>query len=374
MADATLASVVVRFASALRDRGIPVSTDTSITYARALAEVGLADLDRVYWAGRATIVHRPDHVAGYDEVFRAFWLGGAAAQPPSTVDARVELAADAPSSDAHDPASVEPDPSSSPAATLRYSAIEVLRHRDFAASTSDELDQTYRLLARLRLTGPTRRSRRLRPVRSSRRGARHDMRRTVRRALRNDGELLELLQRGPSERHRRIVLLLDVSGSMEAYARALLRFAHAAVVARRSVEVFALGTRLTRITRQLSSHDPDAALAAVAGAVDDWSGGTRLGEGIRRFNDEWGSGGMARGAIVVVLSDGWDRGDPAQLGAEMQRLGRNAHRVVWVNPLKATEGYAPVAQGMAAALPYVDEFVPGNSVAALEDLARVVSS
>jgi uncharacterized protein with von Willebrand factor type A (vWA) domain len=170
-----------------------------------------------------------------------------------------------------------------------------------------------------------------------------------------------------------VVLLCDVSGSMEAYARALVRFGHVAVVGRANVEVFTLGTRCTRITRQLRSRDPDAALDAAAGVVDDWSGGTRLGDGLRTFNDTWGVRGLARGAVVVILSDGWDRGDPAVLGEQVQRLQRVAHRLVWVNPLKASPGFAPIAQGMAAALPHVDELVEGHSLASLEALAEVIA-
>jgi hypothetical protein len=174
-------------------------------------------------------------------------------------------------------------------------------------------------------------------------------------------------------RPRRVVLLCDVSGSMEPYARALLRFLHVAVAGRSRVEAFALGTRLTRLTRELATRDPDAALAAAASRVVDWSGGTRLGEGLREFNDRWGVRGMARGAVVVVLSDGWDRGDPDVLADEMARLARVAHRVVWVNPLKASPDYAPLARGMAAALPHVDDFVTGHSVAALEELVEVIA-
>jgi uncharacterized protein with von Willebrand factor type A (vWA) domain len=160
---------------------------------------------------------------------------------------------------------------------------------------------------------------------------------------------------------------------MESYSRALLRFLHVAVIGRGRVEAFALGTRLTRLTRELSSHDPDAALAKAAGAVSDWSGGTRLGEGLRHFNDEWGVRGMARGAIVVLLSDGWDRGDPDDLAEQMARLHRVAYKVIWVNPLKASPGYQPLARGMAAALPHVDEFVEGHSLASLEQLAEVLT-
>jgi len=245
----------------------------------------------------------------------------------------------------------------------------VLRERDFAVYTPEEFDEARRLMADLRLAGALRRSRRQRPARRGR----PDVRRTMRRALRAGGEPVHRSFVGPSTRPRRVVLLCDVSGSMEPYARALVRFLHTAVVGRNRVEAFALGTRLTRITRELSSRDPDEAIAAAARRVQDWSGGTRLGEGLREFNDRWGVKGMARGAVVVILSDGWDRGDPDVLGEQMARLGRVAYRVVWVNPLKATPEYAPLARGMAAALPFVDEFVEGHSVAALENLVEVIS-
>jgi uncharacterized protein with von Willebrand factor type A (vWA) domain len=248
----------------------------------------------------------------------------------------------------------------------------VLRHRDLATCSPDELAEAHRLMADLRVHAALRRSRRRRPARPGR-GA-PDLRRTVRRSLATGGEVLAPAGTQPGERPRRLVLLVDVSGSMEPYARALTRFAHSAVAARRhgQVEVFALGTRVTRITRELATHDPDLALRRAGGAVADWAGGTRLGEGLRQFNDRWGVRGLGRGAVVVVLSDGWDRGDPAVLGAELARLRRVAHRLVWVNPLKASPGYAPLARGMAAALPHVDEFVEGHSVASLEALAEVV--
>jgi uncharacterized protein with von Willebrand factor type A (vWA) domain len=173
---------------------------------------------------------------------------------------------------------------------------------------------------------------------------------------------------------RRLVLLLDISGSMEPYARAMLRFVHAAVAGRQRVEAFAIGTRLTRMTKELGSRDPDEALTRAARRVQDWSGGTRLGESLRTFNDLWGVRGMARGAIVVVLSDGWDRGDPDVLAEQMQRLQRISYHLVWVNPLKVTPGYAPLARGMAAALPYVDDFVEGHSLSAMHELASVIAA
>jgi uncharacterized protein len=227
------------------------------------------------------------------------------------------------------------------------------------------------LMQQLRLAGPPRTSLRLRN--SRRRGSRHDLRRTVRASITHGGEPIQLLWREPGEKQRRLVVLLDISGSMEPYARALLRFMHAAVVGRQRVEAFAFGTRLTRLTKELANRNPDKALQRASAQVPDWSGGTRLGESMKKFNDTWGVRGMARGAIVVILSDGWDRGEPAVLAEQMKRLQRVAHRVVWVNPLKVTPGYAPLARGMAAALPYIDEFVEGHSMAALEQLTRVIS-
>ncbi len=196
----------------------------------------------------------------------------------------------------------------------------------------------------------------------------------MRRTLRSGGEVVRLMHREPSSRPRRVVLLCDVSGSMEPYARALLRFLHVAVAGQGKVEAFAVGTRLTRLTRQLSSRDPDAALRQALERVLDWSGGTRLGEGIGTFNDRFGMPGMARGAIVVILSDGLDRGDPTVLAGEMARLHRAAHRTIWVNPLKASAGYEPLARGMAAALPHVDQFVEGHSAASLDALVSMIAA
>ena len=345
------AGAAVAFARVLRGAGCDVPVGSVTTYAEALGAVGLADPAAVYWAGRTTLVRSPEQIPIYDEAFAAFWsprpVSGAIRRqvlaPYRTEDERERLG-------------------------VAYSAHEVLRHKDFAAYSNEEFAEARRLMADLRLAGALKRSRRLRPTARDR--GRPDVRGTMRRALRDGGEPIERRYLTTSQKPRRVVLLCDVSGSMEPYGRALLRFLHAAVQAGRRVEVFALGTRLTRLTRELTDRDPDAALGRAALAVEDWSGGTRLGEGLRTFNDRWGTKGLARGAVVVILSDGWDRGSPQLLAAEMARLGRVAHRVVWVNPLKASPGYAPLAQGMAAALPHVDAFVEGHSLAALEDLAR----
>jgi uncharacterized protein with von Willebrand factor type A (vWA) domain len=287
----------------------------------------------------------------------------------------VTLAVDTPASDdASAPGGDdEDDDPTPPVLTVRWSPAEVLRHRDFAAYTRAEFQEARRLMSDVRLAGALRRSQRLRPTTRRRPGSPPDLRRTVRSSLRAGGEPVSRWYLAPARRPRRVVLLCDVSGSMEPYARALLRFLHAAVVGRGRIEAFALGTRLTRITRELSSRDPDAALSAAGRRVPDWSGGTRLGDGLREFNDGWGQRGMARGAVVVILSDGWDRGDPDLLAEQMARLHRLAYRVVWVNPLKASPGFAPLARGMTAALPHVDEFVEGHSLASLEALADVIA-
>jgi uncharacterized protein with von Willebrand factor type A (vWA) domain len=363
--------LAVGFARLLRGAGLSVPLGNVLTFVEALGVVGLLVRDQVYWAARATLVQRPEDLPLFDRAFAAFWERQRVPTTAAAVDEplRVTVAVDDDSGAGGDDGGPEVD--EDPTITLRFSAVEVLRHKDFATYDDDELRQAQALMSQLRFAGPPRRSFRLAPSRTEQR--RPDLRRTVRASLRAGGEPVRRHWSEPGERLRRLVLLLDVSGSMEPYARALLRFVQAAVAGRQRVEAFALGTRLTRVTRELSSRDPDRALRQAADRVVDWSGGTRLGDGLRRFNDEWGVRGMARGAIVVILSDGWDRGDPELLAEQMARLARITHRLVWVNPLKVTPGYAPLARGMAAALPYVDHFVEGHSVAALEELAGVIA-
>jgi len=375
LGDAAAERAAVAFARILRGAGLIVPVGATITYARALAAVGLDRRDDAYWAGRVTLLRGPEDVPLYDRAFRVFWDRVASiVADASALTSDLTIAFDAPNDEGGDEAGDDAggdDSDARPSVRVRYSRAEVLHERDFALYTATEHDEAKRLMSDLRFVGSLRPSRRQHPV-SHQRG-RTDLRRTVRRSLRAGGEPTPRAVRAPTSRPRRIVLLCDVSGSMEPYARAMLRFLHVAVVGRGRVEAFALGTRLTRLTRELQSRDPDAALAAAAERVVDWSGGTRLGDGLRTFNDRWGVRGMARGAIVVILSDGWDRGDPDELGAEMARLARVAHRIVWVNPLKATPEYAPLARGMAAALPYVDDFVEGHSLSALDELVQVIA-
>jgi uncharacterized protein with von Willebrand factor type A (vWA) domain len=368
------ASVPVALSTALRRAGVDVPVGATVTFARALAEVRERGVDGAYWAGRSTLLRRPEDTEVFDRCFTSVFGGVSSAPAPVVaVPQPVQLAVDDDGDEGDDDGTDE-GPSGGELRLLRFSAHEVLRHKDLATCTEDELAEAHRLMAALRLHPPRRPSRRRRPAPRPRHGAPVDLRRAVRDALRHDGEVVRLATTRRTTRARRVVLLLDVSGSMGPYARALARFGHAAVAGRGAgrVEVFAIGTRLTRITRELSTHDPDAALAAAAEAVVDWDGGTRLGEGLRRFNDEWGVRGLARGAVVVVLSDGWDRGDPDLLSSEVARLTRVAHRLVWVNPLRASPGYQPLARGMAAALPHLDDFVDGHSLASLEALAKLV--
>lgn len=355
------------FVRTLRRAGIEVPIDAAVRFLAALDVLDLAVAEDVYWAARTTLLHRPEDVALFDVVFAGFFGGRPIEVSRPAPLQSVTLAVDDP--DGIDGGDDVAD--GSPAIQVRFSRTETLRHADLGALDDDELAEAWRLMDHLRLVGAPRTSRRPTPSRRDR--GRPDLRRTVRHAIRAGGEPIRRSYRQPGVRFRRVVLLLDVSGSMEAYARSLLRFAHAAVAATGRVEAFAVGTRLTRMTRELSRRDPDDALARAAAAIEDFSGGTRLGEGLQAFNDEWGQRGMARGAVVVILSDGWDRGDPDQLAEQMARLQRIAHRVVWVNPLKATPGYAPLARGMAAALPHVDAFVEGHSVDSLERLAAVLA-
>lgn len=260
----------------------------------------------------------------------------------------------------------EADPLAVPAA---WSDVELLREKDFAAYTEAEMALARELIARLARRGPRRLSRRTRP--SRRRGHRPDLRRIVRSSLRTAGDPVHRHWRSHSHRPRPVVLVCDVSGSMTPYARMLLQYMHASVAARRRVEAFVFGTRLTRITYELEGRDHDLALERATAAVTDFSGGTRIGAALAELNREHGRR-VGRGAVVVVLSDGWDRGDPSVLDAEMARLRRSAHRLVWLNPLAAHPEFEPLTRGMRAAVPHTDELLAGNSLASLEELAVVL--
>jgi hypothetical protein len=359
----------VAFGRVLRGAGLRVGTDRLVEFARAVGELDAGRRDDVYWAGRITLVSRPEEIETYDRAFELFWERGAEARARPRPKTRVSVP--------------EPDRSVMPskeraerneggeeAVRLRYSPVEVLRTKDFALYSQEEFAELHRLLADLRLSGALKRSRRLEPAHRGR----HDPRRTLRGAMRTGGETLRHRFRRARIQPRKVVLLCDVSGSMGPYSRALLRFLHAGVVSGARLEAFSMGTRLTRITRELATRDPDVALRQAAGAVRDISGGTRLGDTLKEFVDRWGQRGIARGAVVVILSDGWDRGDVSVLAEQMQRLSRLAYRVIWVNPLKSAPGYKPLAAGMAAALPHVDVFLSGHNFESLEELAGAIAA
>jgi uncharacterized protein len=251
-----------------------------------------------------------------------------------------------------------------------WSDAELLREKDFAQYTEAEMVVARELIARLARRGPSRLSRRTRPVRR-RRGHQPDLRRVLRASLRTTGEPIHRHWRAPQRRPRQVVLVCDVSGSMTPYARMLLQYMHASVAARRRVEAFVFGTRLTRVTNELEGRDHDRALERATAAVSDFSGGTRIGAALAELNRAHGRR-IGRGAVVVILSDGWDRGEPELLDAEMARLRRSAHRLVWLNPLAAHPDFEPLTRGMRAAVPHTDELLAGNSLASLEELADIL--
>jgi uncharacterized protein len=356
--------VLLGFTRALRSAGVPVTQDRSHAFLEATALVGLEDRRATYWAGRATLCAGPDDLARYDQVFEA-WFDPRGELPRRRDRGQpVTSTADVPSLDAPGGGDTADDEVLRAAATTS----EVLRHRDLATLDAAEKQRLAAMFATLRPSAPTRRTARYEPWHRGR----LDASRTLRDSLRRMGEPGDLAWRRRRVRPRRVVLLVDVSGSMSGYADALLRLSHRFVTAQPRVEVFTLGTRLTHVTRALHHRDPDRALVAAGEAVPDWSGGTRLGETLRVFLDRWGQRGMARGSVVVVFSDGWERGDAALLGEQMARLHRIAHRVVWVNPHRGKAGYEPVQGGIAAALPHCDDFVAGHSLAAFAELVEVV--
>jgi uncharacterized protein len=357
---------VLGFARTLRHAGVSASPDRVEAMLAALGSLDVLDPGAVYWAGRLTMCGGPDDLDRYDAAFAAYFAGERPRVTRTAGRPEVQLAASAPL----DPGTGDgEDDVEARDLAVQASGDEVLRHRDVAELTPAEREHLRRLFPLLVPATPMRPARRRRP---SPQGAVHPAR-TVRRALRDGGEVTRLLRHRRQARPRRVVLLIDVSGSMTPYADALLRFAHAAVRARPvSTEVFTIGTRLTRVTREMRLRDPDKALAASGSAIPDWSGGTRLGEVLKAFLDRWGQRGTARGAVVVVCSDGWERGETQLLAEQMVRLRRLAHAVVWVNPHKGRTGYEPLTGGMQAALPSVDHFVSGHSLAAFEELTGVI--
>jgi uncharacterized protein len=336
---------LTRFGRTLRDAGLEVGTGRIADFCRAAA---LLPPDDLYWAGRATLLARSADIPVYDEAFAAFFGPPAEVRPPPAV-VRIRSEAEAESALASD--------------------VELLKDKSFARCDEAELAALARMMQRLPLVLPERRSRR----RVSARSGSPDLRRTLRRSFRTGGEPVERMWRQRRSDRRRLVLLLDVSGSMDAYSRALVMFAHAALRSGRRVEAFCFGTRLTRVTRSLAGADADAALARAAAEVVDWDGGTRIGESLKVLLDEHGHGGLARGAVVVICSDGLEVGDPELLGEQMARLARLAYRVVWLNPLQEDPAYEPLARGMKTAMPHIDLFASGHNFTSLEELSAALA-
>jgi uncharacterized protein len=363
--------MLVRFGRALRASGIAVGSGDVLTYCAAVSELDPSDLLDLYWAGRTTLVTRQDQIATYDRVFRSFFLGAgeqvselARITPPSSA-VQAQAVLQVPATD-----QVGSERAQEAMLGLMASDAEVLRHKSFAACTPGELAALRRIMARIRLTPPRKLTRRTAPART---GTTPDLRKTVRAAMRMQGKPAQLNWRRRKVRLRPLILILDISGSMADYSRHLLQFAYSAKRAATRVEVFCFGTRLTRITRALDHRRPDDALRIAATAVFDWEGGTRIGACLEEFVKGWGRRGLCRGGIVVICSDGLDRGDPAVLAAAMERLARLCYRVVWMNPHRGNDpNFRPTTLGMMVAAPHIDLLLSGHDLSSLEELAALL--
>ena len=365
MAGDAVARHVVVFGRVLREAGLEVGPGRVGDALKGLDAIELGSQEDVYWTLRQTLVSRREDLEAFDRAFDAWFLRGAVrplprrAEPPRRAGAQRKGGAPGPG----------PERDGGEAQVGGWSAEELLRSKDFAAMTPEEFARARRLIQRIAVARPRRRSRRLR---RDPRGTVLDVRGLARTSLATGGDPVVRAFRSRARTPRKLILILDVSGSMESYARPLLLYLHAARGSGRGVETFAFGTRLTRLTRELGVRDPDAALTAAAERVVDWSGGTRIGLSLKAFNDEWGRRALTRGAVVVILSDGCERGDPGLVEHEMERLALQAFAVVWVNPLKGDAAFQPLAGGMRAALPHVDRLLAGHDIASLEALGRVL--
>ena len=360
--------LLVRFAAELRAAGLAVGSGDVQLYCSALSRLDPSDLVDLYWAGRTTLVGRHDDISTYDQVFRRFFLAEGADDEVLALLLRATAAAQG----ALAIPSTEPGEEREDDAVLGWMAsdVEALKHKSFAACTPEELAALRRIMARIRLTPPRRRTRRTAAARA---GPRPDPRRTIREAMRMHGEPARLYWRRRKVRLRPLILILDISGSMADYSRSLLQFAHSAARSAGRVEVFCFGTRLTRVTGAMDCRSPDEALEGAARAAFDWDGGTRIGDSLDAFVRNWGRRGLCRGGIVVICSDGLDRGDPAVLAAAMERLSRLNHRLVWLNPHKRDDpAFRPSTLGMMVAAPHIDLLLSGHDLASLEKLATLL--
>jgi uncharacterized protein with von Willebrand factor type A (vWA) domain len=367
------------FGRILRRAGLDVHPGRMVDLVEALGCVHLDVRDEVYHTCRALLVHRHEHAALFDRAFDAFWRAHAAEaaarkdRGASTALAEAQrrelvselLVAASPAVDAGDSAADSGDEFEAQEAIKVWSDRGGIANKDFAAFTSDELAAAALALAQLTWTPGERRTRRWIPGR----GPRVDLRRAMADSLRTGGDVARLRRRTRRIRPRPLVLLCDVSGSMERYSRMLLQFAHAISRRHARVEAFLFATELTRVTRQLRAPRLDAALWAISRSVHDWSGGTRIGASMKAFHQRWSRRALTGGPVVLLISDGWDRGDPGELAEQVARLQRSCHRLIWLNPLLGSEGYEPLTRGLRAALPYVDDFLPARTFANLVDLA-----
>jgi len=367
MADAVVRHVVT-FGRVLREVGLEVGPGRVADALRGLDRVDLTRQEDVYFTLRQTLVARQDELDLFDRAFRAWFLRAPVLPPVRTTDRPAEQQKMGES--LSDASGGEQDEEMGDPLELGASGHELLRDKDFAEMTPDEYRRVRRLIAAIAESRPLRASRRRR---SDPRGDRLDMRRLIRASLRTGGDPVDRPYRARKKVPRKLVVLCDVSGSMDAYARALVLFLHAAVGSGPGVEAFAFGTRLSRLTPELGTRDPEAALEKCTEAVTDWGSGTRIGASLKEFNDLYGKRALSRGAVVVIVSDGWERQDPELVGREMARLARAAYAVIWVNPLKGNPEYQPLAGGMRAALPYIDRFLSGHNLRSLEELAVVLA-
>ena len=367
MADAVVRHVVT-FGRVLREVGLEVGPGRVADALRGLDAVDLTRQEDVYFALRQTLVSRHDELELFDRAFNAWFLR--APVLPAVRSVQSPQAQERLGDSLSEEGGGDPDEELGDPLELGASGHELLREKDFAEMTPDEYRRVKRLIAAIAGNRPLRASRRRR---SDPRGDRLDMRKLIRQSLRTGGDPVDRPYRARKVVPRKLVVLCDVSGSMDAYARALVLFLHAAVGSGPGVEAFAFGTRLSRLTPELETRDPESALEKCTEAVTDWGSGTRIGASLKEFNDLWGRRALSRGAIVVIVSDGWERQDPELVGREMARLARAAYAVVWVNPLKGNPEYQPLAGGMRAALPYVDRFLSGHNLRSLEELATVLA-
>jgi uncharacterized protein len=380
-----LPGVAGAFSRRLHEAGVETTADRAVRFARALELGRPISRGRLYWIARSVFLTDRAQLRAFDAVFAEVF--GASERPPQAEPGEEEATTAPAEERTGGPTRDEPGvagsgdrtagaPADSDEEELRDVLVpvaasdeEVLRTKHFDALSPVELTTLYRLMERLEMATPIRRTRR---SERDRHGSRTDMRRTLRGSTRTAGDPIRLARRRRRETRRRLVLLCDISGSMEPYARAYLQFLTCAAGSGRDTEAFVFATRLTRLTRVLRSRSPERAIQRAAATAPDWSSGTRIGDALKEFNDRHGRRGIARGAVVVILSDGWERGDPALVAREMERLSRLAHRIVWVNPRVAATGFSPRAGGMAAAIPHCDALVSGHSLDALGDVIAAI--